>query len=84
MKEVETKDFRITFPDGSSEDWINTDEKKFLWMVGNSGEFVILRKLLHTTFANTVLREDRVVVYANGTWSKVETLDDKDKTTDAK
>jgi hypothetical protein len=76
-KQVEARDFKVYFRDGTDEVWTQGPDKQYMWAVGMTGELNIQEAIFHTKFAAKI-SESRIRCYAHEVWGVVEVLDDEE------
>lgn len=76
-KEVEAVDFRVHYQDGREPDtYRNTDDNKYLWVIGMAGELAIVNTVMNTQFSVKVA-ENRIRTINHHVWAEVEVLWDE-------
>lgn len=66
------KEFNVARSEWMVDDYTNTDDEKFDFNPMASGGLLITKQLYHAQFTGAELRNGPLVVYAPGTWQRVE------------
>lgn len=77
-QEIISESFRVWFNELDFKDYIKTDELEYRWVVGPAGSLMIYKVQYHSTFTSAVLKDERHLCYASGTWHHIEVLNDKE------
>ena len=76
--EIISESFRVWLDKLEYVDYIKSDEQEFRWLLSPDGSLMIYKVQYHKTFSSAVIKDERHVCYASGSWLKVEILNDKE------
>ncbi len=77
MSEVNSPSFEIHLADGTVNEYIQSDQIKYHWTVGNSGILMVFRDVMHAMFAVSLKQDERIEAFNANQWDRVYALDDE-------
>lgn len=77
MSEVNSPSFEIHLADGTVNEYIQSDQIKYHWTVGNSGQLMVFRDVMHEMFAISMKQDERIEAFNANQWDRVYALEDE-------
>lgn len=77
MSEVNSPSFEIHLADGTVNEYIQSEQIKYHWTVGNSGILMVFRDVMHEMFAISMKQDERIEAFNANQWDRVYALEDE-------